>query len=208
MGESAQVTKEAYGFSQYCDLDRWSSYHYQLKEILALAPRSVLEVGVGDKVVAHYLQRNTPIDYTGVDLAGDVGADIQVSVTDLPFRDRSFDVVCAFQVLEHLPFEKLDRSLGNLRRIARKAVLISVPHFGPTLKGRFKIPFLPEFVLATKLPYPLKHVFDGQHYWELGKRGYPASRFRQALDRHFAIEREYIPFENPYHHFFILTPRA
>jgi ubiquinone/menaquinone biosynthesis C-methylase UbiE len=202
----AQVSKDAYDFTSYCGLDRWSSYHYQLRDIFSVKPRSVLEVGVGDGVMGRYLKENTSIHYMSADIANDVGADVQVSVTSLPFADRSFDVVCAFQVLEHRPFAELEQSLPHLRRIARKSVLISVPHFGPTLKMRFKIPLFPEVVMAAKVPYPRKHVFDGEHYWELGKKGYPTSRFRRVLEKHFVVEREYIPFENPYHHFFVLKP--
>lgn len=208
MSERAQVRKDAYDFTRYCDLDRWSSYHYQLREILATGPNSVLEVGVGDKVVGRYLRENAGLSYTGVDIAGDVGADVQVSVTALPFADRSFDVVCAFEVLEHMPFERLEQSLPHLRRIARQKVLISVPHFGPSLKFKLKIPFLPEISFVAKVPHPVKHTFDGEHYWELGKKNYPVSRFKAELTKHFIVERSFIPLENPYHHFFILTPRA
>ena len=47
--------------------------------------------------------------------------------------------------------------------------------------------------------------FDGKHYWEIGKAGYPLSktlmRFKKAG---FKIEKTYRVFENPYHRFFIL----
>lgn len=202
-----QVDKNAYEFFRYCGIDRWASYHYQLTEILAVKPASVLEVGVGDGVTCGYLSRNTEITYTSVDIADDVGADVIGSITALPFADDSFDVVCAFEVLEHLPFEKLDTSLSELRRVAKEKVIISVPHFGPPIALRFKLPFLPEISFALKIPLPLTHSWNGQHYWELGKRGYPVRRLREHLRKQFVIEREFIPFENQYHHFFVLTLR-
>src|SRR3989344_285834 len=203
-----QVDKNAYRFERYCGIDRWASYHYQLTEIIAVKPASVLEVGVGDGVICGYLSRNTEIAYTSVDIADDVGADVIGSITALPFADDSFDVVCAFEVLEHLPFEKLDTSLFELARVAKKKVIISVPHFGPPIALRFKLPFLPEFSFALKIPFPLVHVFNGQHYWELGKRGYTVARFRTHLEKQFKVEKEFVPFENQYHHFFVLSPKV
>ncbi len=204
--ERKQVDRSAYDFFRYCGLDRWASYHYQITEILSVKPSSVLEVGVGDGVTCGYLSRNTEIAYTTVDIADDVGADVIGSITALPFADKSFDVVCAFEVLEHLPFEKLDTSLSELARVARKKVIISVPHFGPPLKFLLKLPFLPEIKIAFKIPYPKQHEWNGQHYWELGKRGCTVARMRRHLEKLFVIEKEYIPFENQYHHFFVLTP--
>lgn len=225
-----QVDKSAYNFQRYCGLDRWSSYHYQISELLravsvdnsprrgeigqarsatqAKGPHAVLEVGVGDGVVANYIKRNTDIMYSTVDIADDVDADVIGSVTALPFQDKSFDIACAFEVLEHLPFETIDTSLSELARVARKRVIISVPHFGPSVRLRFKLPFLKEISVAWKFPVPFQHEFNGQHYWELGKRGYPPRRLRTRLEKFFLIENEYVPFENQYHHFFVLTPKA
>jgi ubiquinone/menaquinone biosynthesis C-methylase UbiE len=205
--QKKQVDNTAYEFFRYCGRDRWASYHYQITEILNVKPTSVLEVGIGDGVVSSYLARNTEIAYTSVDIADDVGADVIGSVTALPFTDKSFDVVCAFEVLEHLSYEKLPTSLSELARVSRKKVIVSVPHFGPPLKLLFKIPFLPEIALALKIPFPVPHTFNGQHYWELGKRGYSTARFRSHMRKHFVIEKEYIPFENQYHHFFVLVPK-
>ena len=50
------------------------------------------------------------------------------SIVDLPFPDRSFDVVGCFEVLEHLPGDLPRRALSELARVARRAVVLSVPH--------------------------------------------------------------------------------
>jgi SAM-dependent methyltransferase len=202
-----QVDKSAYNFKRYCGIDRWASYHYQLSEIITSGAQTVLEIGAGDGVVGAYLRGNTKVQYTSLDIADDVGADVVGSITALPFPDASFDAVCAFEVVEHLPYEKLNEALSELARVSRGIVLVSVPHFGPALKLRFKAPFIPEISIATKVPVPRDHRFNGQHYWELGKRGYPVSRFRTSLQQYFSIEREYVPFENQYHHFFILKKK-
>ncbi|MFZ3043622.1 MAG: class I SAM-dependent methyltransferase [Minisyncoccia bacterium] len=204
MSHTPQVDKSNYCFGKYSFEDRFVSYYSQLKEVLDLKPASVLEVGVGDRVFGNFVKDNTTVAYTSVDVAEDLHPDVVGSILELPFADKSFDVACAFEVLEHLPFEQFGRAFGELCRVARTHVVISVPHFGPMLSFSCKIPFLPRLRFALKLPFPMKHVFNGQHYWEVGKRGYPVSRIRSNLSAHGEIVRDFVPFGSPYHHFFVL----
>lgn len=201
----SQVDKTQYNFEKYAFEGRFVSYYWQLKEVLALNPTSVLEVGVGDCMFGSFIKNNTAVSYTSIDIAEDLRPDVVGSILELPFADKSFDVVCAFEVLEHLPFEQFDRALAELARVARTHVVISVPHFGPMISFSLKIPFVPQIRVALKIPFPKKHVFNGQHYWELGKRGYPASLIRSKLSIHGGIVRDFVPFGSPYHHFFILN---
>jgi SAM-dependent methyltransferase len=198
-----QVSNTHYEFDRYASPERFSSYWYQLKEIFDADPVSVVEIGAGDGVVGDYLRRQGAITYTSVDYAADVQPDVVADVRKLPFKDGEFDVACAFEVLEHLPFEDFDAALSELMRVSKKRAIISLPHFGPPLKFVFKIPLLPEIRAVYKVPMPKEHVFNGQHYWEIGKKGYPPSRIRQAILSHGALLRDYVPFENQYHHFFV-----
>jgi hypothetical protein len=45
----------------------------------------------------------------------------------LPFASGSFDMVCAFEVLEHLTDEQRQTVTSEMRRVARRWILISVP---------------------------------------------------------------------------------
>lgn len=202
-----QVNKNHYEFERYVWPDRFASYYYQLREILALRPKNLLEVGVGDGVVGNYIKRNTLISYQNIDIAADLNPDIVGSVLSMPYPDNSFDAVCAFEVLEHLPFEKFETALSELKRVSRKHILLSLPHFGPPVKFLIKIPFLPEIKTAFKFPWPKKHVFNGEHFWEIGKREYSLCVIRNILKKYFTVEKEFIPFENQYHHFFVFEKR-
>ena len=202
-----QVDKTAYQFFSYAHPGRFVSYYHQLAEVLALAPTSVLEIGVGDGVFRDYLKGNTAILYTSVDVADDLHPDVVGDVTKLPFKDSAFDVVCAFEVLEHIQFEQFEKALAELVRVSRNVVVLSLPHFGPPVKFLLKIPFLPEISFAFKIPFLRKHTFNGQHYWEIGKRGYSVRVIRDILERYFTIKKEFIPFENQYHHFYILKKK-
>ncbi len=201
-----QVNKSHYNFGKYCFYERWASYWYQLGEIFKLQPQSILEVGVGDKVIKNYLQTNTNISYQSVDIAEDLQPDIISNVNDLKISDNSFDVVCAFEVLEHLPFEQFARSLKEMRRVAKKNILISLPHWGRHFSLTMWLPGLKKITWQKKLSLlPVEHKFNGQHYWEIGKQGYELKKIRQIIkDCNLKIVRDYIAHESPYHHFFVL----
>ncbi len=199
-----QVDKTHYEFNRYGFEGRFVSYYWQLREVLNLKPVSVLEVGVGDKVFGNFIKNNTGVAYTSVDVAEDLHPDVVGSILQLPFADKSFDVACAFEVLEHLPFEQFDKALGELTRVARNHVAISIPHFGPMLSFSLKIPFIPQIRFAVKIPFYKKHDFNGQHHWEMGKKGYPISLIRRKLSLRGRIVSDFVPFGNPYHHFFVV----
>jgi len=47
--------------------------------------------------------------------------------------------------------------------------------------------------------------YDGEHYWEIGKAGYPLQRIINDIRKTgFNIKKTYRIFEWPYHRFFIL----
>lgn len=100
-------------------------------------PRSVLDAGCGEGFVAHYLaSRHPEAQFTGVDLSpeaidyaqqhfGEAATYRTGSIYKLPFSDNSFDTVLCSEVLEHL--DEPDMAVAELRRVARRFVLITVP---------------------------------------------------------------------------------
>ena len=202
-----QVDKKAYELGAYSNPARWVSYYHQLRLALSFSPRSILEIGVGDKVFGSYIRQNTGIAYTGADYDASVSPDVVADAAKLPFKDRQFDIVCAFEVLEHIPFDRFETVLIELARVSKGRLLISVPHFGPPVKFSLKLPFIPEVKLAWKIPWPVAHVFNGQHYWEIGKKGYSIGHVRNILRKRFDILQDFLPYENQYHHFFVLEAK-
>jgi ubiquinone/menaquinone biosynthesis C-methylase UbiE len=110
-----------------------------LTEVTALSPQTFLDAGCGEGFVARRIIDAVPgITLTGCDVSGaarEIAASanpearfVAGSVVELPFPDRSFDVVGCFEVLEHLPDDLPRRALSELARVARQAVVLSVPH--------------------------------------------------------------------------------
>jgi SAM-dependent methyltransferase len=56
------------------------------------------------------------VEYTPVDLAGLNGA-IRADLCDLPFEDRSFDLVICSHVLEHIPDDR--KAMSEMRRVLK-----------------------------------------------------------------------------------------
>lgn len=202
-----QVDKTAYDFKKYANLERFDSYFYQLKELLALPIADVLEIGVGDGVFRDYIKSNTAVAYQSLDIAEDLKPDIIGSVKSIPLPDNSCGAVVAYEVLEHLPFNDFEKALSEIARVSKKYAIISLPHFGPPIKFALKLPLLPEMKFAFKIPYLREHKFNGQHYWEIGKKGYSVSKIRKIISKYFVIKKEFVPWENQYHHFYILEKK-
>lgn len=193
-----------YSFNQYVPESRWQSYWQQINQALSFSPKSILVIGVGDGVVVDYL-KNYVENVQTLDIDTDLNPDIVASVTNMPIADNSFDVVMCAEVLEHIPFDEFKKALSEIKRVTRKNVIISLPHFGPAVKLSFKIPFLKEVKFAFKIPYAKQHVLGGQHFWEIGKKNYKLKFINHIIADHFNINKDFVPFDNQYHHFYILT---
>ena len=100
-------------------------------------PRRVLEVGCGEGIVLATLAERLPgarfdgleLDETALEQARlrcPVTTLVRGDACELPFGDRSFDLVVCLEVLEHLPEPR--RALQEIRRVARGGCLLSVPH--------------------------------------------------------------------------------
>lgn len=204
-----QVKKSHYFNLKYDSKKRWISYWYQISEVLNAKPNRVLEVGVGNKVVSDYLKK-IGISTITCDFDAALKPDYAGNVLELPFKKDSFDTVLCAEVLEHIPFEDFGKALKELKKVTKNKIILTLPHYSLTnIYFGFKlIPFLPIKELSVKVDFPFKHVFTGEHYWEIGKRSYPLSSILSGIKKvGLTIEKQYYPKENPYHHFFILSKK-
>ena len=99
------------------------------------APASVLEVGVGEGEVSALVRDRFPDSaVVGIDLPDDDLAEhwsargltcAYADIARLPFASRSFDLVLAIEVLEHVPDPA--GALAELDRVCRRDLVVSVP---------------------------------------------------------------------------------
>jgi ubiquinone/menaquinone biosynthesis C-methylase UbiE len=203
--------KYGYDFQKYINVNRWSSYYHQIDEILSIQPNTVLEIGVGRGIVGNVLKHIFDIKYESLDIDENLKPDHVGDVLNLPLPDNSFDVVCAFQVLEHLPFQSLTIALREMLRTANKAMIISLPDAGSIFSFRFRVNKMTlKFLIPNFLSFPTKHKFDGEHYWEINKRGYSTRKIRTlikdiASQQGFYLKKEFRNKDHPYHRFFTLV---
>lgn len=198
------TNKINYFASDYEDKNRWMSYWYQIREISDFHLESVLVIGKGSGLVSEYLKLSGKRTVT-LDIDESLSPDVVASVLDMPFKNNEFDIILCAQVLEHLPYRDFSQAISEIKRVAKKGAVVSLPHFGPAIRFLFKLPLLPEIKFMIKLPYPKKHIYKGEHYWEIGKRNYSLKKIKSEIKKSgFLIEKSYLVFESPLHRFFIL----
>ena len=203
-----QVPSHHYNFKSYMNKRRWMSTWHQVTEILDLGPSKMLEIGPG-RGYLESLIKNFGIDVETVDLDQTLNPTFCGNLESHNLSDNSYDLVCAFQVLEHLPYQESLSLLGEMLRISKKDVLISIPN----LKTRYPIsitfPKIGEkrFYLEKFFFFKKEFEFNGQHYWELECKQVPLKKFihdvRYKLNAN--VIKEFRVAENGYHHFFVLS---
>lgn len=206
-----QVNEGHYGI-KYDSLERFSSYYTQLKLVSELSPKSVIEVGIGNGLVSDYLKKSYKVTTCDFDhrLNPDIIFDVSAGSYHNIFHDPS-DVVLCCQVLEHLPYDKFRKCLINLSSMSNKYVIISLPYCSSGIELNLKFPFIKKFTgkerldLFLRIPTPIQLKPGLEHYWEIGRPGYPIRRIRKDLLRYFDIVKEVRPTLNYNHHFFILS---
>jgi len=106
--------------------------------VAGLGPKSLLDAGCGEGELIRRVVlpgvRTVLLDRNPESAAG-----VLASVKALPFGATSFDVVTCLEVLEHL--EDPRAAAQELARVARRAVILSVPHepyfrIGNLLRGK------------------------------------------------------------------------
>ncbi len=206
--------KGTYASEHYLSLERWNSFWYQIHEVRQLQPKNVLEIGVGNGVVAYTLTQMgvalSSFDFDPANKPDYVGDVSKINSYHLP----TFDLVLACQVFEHITYDDFLHSLTALKDVCNRHLVISLPY---TARGAVKFysgltfrPFFRKFSWARIfILWPKKWQYDGVHHWEIGARNTPLRKVLADIKNNgWDIKRHYPVKENLYHYFIICEKRS
>lgn len=95
-------------------------------------PRSVLDIGCAYGFLVKHLRYGTQV---GIDVSKyailqrrATNKVFLASATNLPFRNKIFDLVVCVETLEHISEENIQLSLHEIERVCKKWVFITSPH--------------------------------------------------------------------------------
>ncbi len=183
-------------------------YQYRDLQRLGLSGKRILVVGSGQGLDA-LVYRWKGYDVTTFDIDNAFEPDVIGSVHDLSqFDNRSFDAVVASHVLEHLPEPFLDKALAEIARVG-SAALVYLPVHGRHLQIRFipgfkgvDLSFVLDMFNYLESPSGVTPQYmEGQHYWEVGMRGFRVKDLRRRFQQHFEIlscyrNKDWLPSQN------------
>lgn len=146
------------------------------------APRSVLEIGVGEGFLSGFLSEKYPeVEFSGVDLnEQDLALLAQkfprikrycANIYDLSALPGGYDLIICAEVLEHV--DEPDRALEQIVKLAPKRVILTVPH-----EPWFMLSNLAMGKNVTRLGNDIEHV---NHF--------TVSSFRRLLARKLELSR-------------------
>jgi SAM-dependent methyltransferase len=127
-----------YGYGGYFyDPKFWTETVKRFRDHYRLAADStVLDVGCAKGFMMHDLKRIMPkINISGIDISKyaydnaieDMKPFIAVgNAKQLPYKDKSFDLVISINTVDHLPIEECKQAIREIQRVTKKNAFISV----------------------------------------------------------------------------------
>lgn len=145
--------------------------------LLSPGSKTILDVGVGPGALLNYLQLSGTYEHvTGIDIRTysklimtDEATDYRImDATDMPFEDNTYDTVVCMEVLEHLQGDLLTKAIAQLRRVARRQLIMSVPFDEPKPLPSYHHQHFDEARLAALFPQAEQHLLQRPH-----RKGWP-----------------------------------
>lgn len=177
----------------HIDFYTWTRHFHVLRDLCARVQGDVLEVGTGDGVVRRCIQPFVR-SYTVMDVNERLAPDIHANLLDAqPALVGRYDAVVCTEVLEHLPFDELQRALVQLASFLkpggelyltlphRKAHMLVVTPRQRLCKWRFAVG-LTSLAEAYHRFVRRRIWIDPHHCWEIGDGRVVRSQVQQRLD--------------------------
>ena len=175
---------------KYMTVERWSTYALAISEIMKINPKKILEIGPGNGIVTSILKK-IGFEVKTLDFDSSLNPDFVFDVSNdsiLDLKQYDFDLILASEVFEHIKYEDFLKSLKNLSQMCQTLV-ITIP--SERLRSCFfgfclKLPLFGKISHGFKLKYKRRpNIFEGQHYWEIGKTGYPFGKIKSDIKKDY-----------------------
>ncbi len=149
----------------------WTLYWKQTNLVLKELQKgdTILEIGPGSGFLSNYL-RSKGFHVTTLDIDEQKSPDILSNIVEYPFPDK-YDHILAFEVFEHIPFDKFAEILPKLRKTARKNFFFSLPR---NYKIWFSIDLIIPYFRNVSFTFKTKRhkITTRNHFWELDYKNY------------------------------------
>lgn len=221
--EPGSIPPDYYDFEFYVSKERMVTYWHQADEILRIRPDRILEIGIGNRIVAGIIGA-FGITTTTADINPALNPDVVTPIAELDrrFEPAAFPFVLCARVLQHLPFEQFEPSLRQLHHVTAKHLLLTLPV--ETLRVYIRLRITGRSARTFSIPFPLfvKRLLQGkrttsdragddartQNFWKINQSRRTAMPLvKTIISRYFTIERAYQVPEDMSHAFFLLTRR-
>ena len=196
-------------WAQRLDLSNFINAFYQYRDLQGIPQcKTVLIIGPGQGFATQVLKWRG-YEVTTLDIDPAFGPDEVGSAHDLRrFRDGQFDAVVASHVLEHLPVAYLGQALAEISRVGDYA-LIYLPVNGVYAQLRLTSNFrafdysllltISKWFDRPELTTP--RYMSGQHYWEVGLKGFSVRDLIRRMEAHFVLlgtyrNKDWLPSQN------------
>lgn len=164
--------------------EKWEESYFsdddrrRIEYIRTLIPKSVstiLDVGCGNGILVNYLHEEYASDFKRV-----CGTDrsktslkfvktekYKADITQLPFKDKEFDIITCLEVIEHLPYKVFDKALEELVRVTSDYLIISVPYNEKLDVSKIRCikcatEFNPFYHMHSFVEEDLRHLFSNE----------------------------------------------
>lgn len=87
--------------------------------------------------------------------------------------------------MEHLSYENFYKGLSEIFRVSKFYAVLSLPDVSRVYRVYIQISKIGIFKRLISIPRIRKpiHKFNGEHYWEIGKVGYPLNKITKDIER-------------------------
>ena len=160
--------------------EHWMIYWHQIGFILDDLTNgdSILEIGPGNGFITNYL-RSKGYRVTTLDIDEGKNPDIVANVVLHEFNE-TFDHIIAFEVFEHIPFEKFVSVLPKLKKTCNKNLFFSVPgNYKIWFKLNGIIPYYKKFSFTLK--FRRNKIKADHHFWEYNYKEYTLKKLEKVF---------------------------